>query len=88
MLTFTTNVGDRVAAGPDHPLRFVAEGPEEAHIPYVLVRARLEARIDRAVYYELVELGCVKRHDGADWFGIWSGGQFWPMALAADIGAE
>ena len=38
--------------------------------PYVLVRARLEALVSRALFYDLVAAGTVK--DG--WFGVWSSG--------------
>ncbi|MGI9464793.1 MAG: DUF1285 domain-containing protein [Aestuariivirgaceae bacterium] len=86
-LRFTTNVGDETTASTERPLRFVA-GSAGEHIPYVFVRDRLEARIGRAVYYDLIDRGLVQRHEDADWFGVWSGGQFWPIALASDIGAE
>ncbi len=49
-LVFTTNVGDEVIAGTDHPI-MVRDGR-----PYVRVRGRLDAKIARAVYYELVDL--------------------------------
>lgn len=50
-VTFTTNVGDQVTAGPDHPitLRGTAQEPR----PYVHVRAGLEALIDRKTFYRL-----------------------------------
>lgn len=72
-LTFTTHVGDTAMAGPDHPIR-LSDGT-----PYVLIRANLEARIDRKSFYRLVEIGT---HHG-DWFGVWSGGQFFPL-IASD----
>jgi len=40
--------------------------------PYVLVRAGLEALIDRKSFYRLVDLGV--HHEA--WFGLWSGGAF------------
>lgn len=52
-IAFTTNVGDVVTAGPDNPIR-VEIGADGAPRPYVLVRGRLEARILRAPFYELV----------------------------------
>lgn len=51
-LLFTTNVGDHVVAGPEHPLRVAgADRPR----PYVMVRHGLEALLSRAVYYRLVD---------------------------------
>lgn len=71
-LRFETNVGDHVTAGPDTPIR-VERDPETGEpAPYVLVRANLEALIDRKSFYRLVELG--DRRKG--WFGLWSGGAF------------
>ena len=57
VVTFRTNVGDVVEAGPQHPLRFVDEDGTGGLKPYVLVRGRLEALLARPVMYELVEHG-------------------------------
>src|SRR4051794_13961863 len=54
VITFRTNVGDVVEAGPAHPLRFVDEAATGGLKPYVLVRGRLEALVARPVMYELV----------------------------------
>lgn len=56
VLTFRTNVGDVVEAGPDHPLRFEREEGTDGVKPYLLVRGRLEALVTRAVMYDLMEL--------------------------------
>ncbi len=85
-LTFVTQVGDRAMAGPGHPIR-VARDPESGEpSPYVLIRANLEALIDRKSFYRLIDLGCHERHEGEDWFGIWSGGQFFPLMLSRELG--
>ncbi|SFT36209.1 DUF1285 domain-containing protein [Sedimentitalea nanhaiensis] len=81
VLTFTTHVGDTAAAGPDRPIR-VERDPETGEpSPYVLIRAELEALIDRKSFYRLVELGVHK--DG--WFGVWSGGQFFAIIPSHDL---
>jgi hypothetical protein len=72
-LVFTTNVGDVVQAGPAHPLRIATCGG--APRPYVLVRGRLEARILRAPFYELVDWA--EPRDGR--LGVWSGGVWWEL---------
>ncbi|KIC38781.1 proteophosphoglycan precursor [Ruegeria sp. ANG-R] len=74
-LTFTTQVGDTAVAGPEHPIRIVLDTETDEPSPYVLVRANLEARIDRKSFYRLVEIG--SHHD--NWFGVWSDGQFFPL---------
>lgn len=74
-LIFRTNVDDAVAAGPGHPIRVETDPATAEPAPYVLVRDRLEARIHRPVFYELVERGV--REGGR--FGVWSGGQFFEL---------
>ena len=53
VIVFETNVGDRVVAGPDHPLRVEVSETGEPR-PYIKVRAGLEALISRSVFYDLV----------------------------------
>jgi hypothetical protein len=81
-LTFRTNVGDIVTAGPAHPLRFALDPANGGVKPYLHVRGRLEARINRPVTYQLLDLGCEAEHAGAIWFGIWSDGVFFPVQPA------
>lgn len=52
-ITFTTNLGDRVTAGPDDPIR-VETAADGTPRPYVHVRRGLEALIDRKTFYRLV----------------------------------
>ncbi|MFD3190033.1 DUF1285 domain-containing protein [Sedimentitalea sp. HM32M-2] len=81
VLTFTTHVGDTATAGPEHPIR-VSRVPDTGEpSPYVLIRADLEALIDRKSFYRLVELGA--HHD--DWFGLWSQGQFFPIIPSQEL---
>ncbi len=51
-LLFTTNVEDYVLADAEHPLSM------HGGRPYLLVRAGLQAKLTRSVYYRLVETGC------------------------------
>ncbi|WP_246237246.1 DUF1285 domain-containing protein [Halovulum dunhuangense] len=78
VLSFLTNVGDRVIAGPDNPIR-VERAPDGTPRPYLHVRAGLEALIDRKSFYRMVELGESLHRDGRDWFGIRSDRAFFPM---------
>lgn len=88
MINFETSVDDEVRVDKDHPLRFETEKGTDGLKPYVLVRDRLEALVSRALFYDLVNLGEVQSHEGEDWFGVMSGGVFWPMALANEIGFQ
>ncbi len=84
-LTFTTNVGDSATAGPDHPIR-VARNPETGEpAPYIHIRDRLEALIDRKSFYRLVDLGEHGICDGRDWFGVTSGGVFFPIIPSEEL---
>jgi uncharacterized protein len=82
VITFRTNVGDVVEAGPDHPLRFVDEPETGGLKPYVLVRGRLEALVARPVMYELVEYGEEIEIDGVVMFSVRSHGQVYPIMPA------
>lgn len=81
VLTFVTNVGDSAVAGPDHPIRVLRDPDSDEPAPYVMIRAGLEARIDRKSFYRMVDLGTTQ----GDWFGVWSSGQFFPIIPAADL---
>lgn len=84
VLRFETNVDDMVTVDAAHPLRVEDEAGTGGLKPYILVRARLEALVSRALFYDLVARGTVE--DG--WFGVWSSGTFWRMKPAREIGIE
>lgn len=83
-ISFTTNVGDVVLAGPGHPIR-VTRDPGGEPSPYVHVRAGLDALIDRKSFYRLVDLGEAHGVDGREWFGVWSGGAFFRIIPVAEL---
>lgn len=74
-ILFTTNMGDVVAAGPEHPLRVEIDSETGEPRPYVLVRGRLEARILRAPFLELAEWAeldqaRLRLRSGGIWFDL------------------
>lgn len=79
VITFRTNVGDVVEAGPDHPLRFVDEDDTDGLKPYVHVRGRLEALVARPVMYEMVNHGEEIEVDGVAMFALRSKGMIFPI---------
>ena len=83
---FRTNVDDTVVVDAAHPLRFAKESGSEALKPYVMVRRGLEAVVNRAVFYDLVDAGTTHEVGGEPWYGVWSRGHFFAMSKAADIG--
>jgi len=82
-LSLRTNVDDWVTAGADHPIRVVIDPVSDEPAPYIRVRDRLDALINRPVFYRLVELGSIESIGGEELFGVWSAGKFFSF-IAAD----
>ena len=85
ILHFRTNVDDWVTAGPDNPLRFEPEPATDGLRPFLHVRRNLWAKVTRALFYDLVELGEERDVDGRRMFGVASGSAFFAMAPAESI---
>jgi hypothetical protein len=81
-LHFRTNVDDWVECGAAHALRFEREDASGGLKPYLHVRRDLWAKVTRALFYDLVELGEERAIDGERMFGVASGGGFFPMSRA------
>jgi hypothetical protein len=84
-LHFRTNVDDWIACGPDHVLRFTPEEGTGGLRPYLHVRRDLWARVKRALFFDLVDLGEEREVAGVRMFGVVSGGAFFAMAPADEI---
>ena len=85
VLSFRTNVDDWVACGPDHALRFETESVTSGLKPYLHVRRDLWAKVTRALFSDLVELGEERELEGENMFGIVSSGEFFAMAPADSL---
>ena len=88
VLTFRTNVGDIVEAGPDHALRFEIAGENNELKPYLHVRGRLEALVSRALMYDLVELGKAETVDDVEMFSLHSAGKTFPVMPMDQLEAQ
>jgi hypothetical protein len=84
LLRFRTNVDDWVTCDPDHRLRFEAAA-DGGLTPYLHVRADLWAKVTRALYYDLVDIGEERVVDGRAMFGVASSGEFFAMADAEQV---
>lgn len=80
-----TNLDDWITLDQEHPLR-VTINPETGEPgPYVMVRKGLEAKVGRAVFYQMVEAAVPaptqESHDetAEDVIGLWSKGLFFPL---------
>ena len=84
ILNFRTNVDQIVTAGPEHPIRIAHDLLTCEPTPYLRVRTGagrhpIEARISRAVYYELVALAEPEMIEGRRMLGVWSQRQFFAL---------
>ncbi len=84
VLTFRTNVDELITAGPEHPIRIAHDLLTCEPTPYLLVRPgagrlNIEARISRAVYYELVALAEPGELQGRRVLGVWSSRCFFTL---------
>ena len=84
VLAFRTNVDDWVEAGPGHAFRFEPEATGWLK-PFLHVRRELWAKVTRALFYDLAELGEERVVDGKPMFGVVSGGEFFAMAEASAV---
>jgi hypothetical protein len=85
LLHFRTNVDDWVVCGAEHALRFEPEPATGGLKPYLHVRRDLWAKVTRALFYDLVELGEELDVNGERMFGVTSAGVFFAMAPAASL---
>ena len=85
LLHFRTNVDDWVACGREHALRFEPEPETGGLKPYLHVRRDLWAKVTRALFYDLVELGEERELGGEPMFGVASAGEFFAMAPTSQI---
>ena len=88
-LSFRTNTDQVVTAGPDHPIRMSHDLLTCEPTPYILLRKGdgahgIEARVNRAVYYELVALAVPEYVGATLMLGVWSCGQFFPLGFMPD----
>ncbi|MBS0642555.1 MAG: DUF1285 domain-containing protein [Proteobacteria bacterium] len=84
VLSFRTNVDQVITAGAKHPIRIAHDILTCEPTPYILVRPGdghlgIEARINRATYYELVALAEPRWIGARHVLGVWSQGQFFSL---------
>ena len=75
LLEFETQVGDKVVADAEHPIRVAIDADSGEPSPYVLVRRNLEALISRNVFYQLVEMAKLEQDDSGDQLVVTSAGE-------------
>lgn len=88
VLIFRTNLGETVEADADRPIRVEIDKETGEPSPYIMVRDGLEALINRATFYRLVEIAVERATpgDGHGVLGVWSNGQFFQLGPAVADG--
>ena len=78
-LSVTTNMGQTLDIGDEHPL-IVGHYPDsDEPRPVVLVREGIEARLLSSAFYDLAELAQAQEVDGERWLGVYSQRKFWKI---------
>jgi hypothetical protein len=80
-LTLTTNVGEILSIGADHPLQIETYRETGEPRPLITVRHGAQARLVTAAYYELVDLAVERLVDGETVVGVFSEGNFYKLAV-------
>jgi len=80
-IAVTTNLGDVVTLGSSHALRVETARTTQEPRPYALVRGRLEARILRAPFYELVEWAEERAGPNGIELVVMSGGEAFSLGM-------
>ncbi len=86
-LAFVTNVGDRIEAGPEHPIRVETDPATGEPRPYLHVRGALEALISRPVFYELAAWAETVEDAAGARLEIASGGARFSLGALEEVGA-
>lgn len=79
VISLRTNIDEIVTIDGDHPLRIDIHPDTGEPAPYVALRDGLEARINRPVFYEMVNLSLEEKIDGSPLIGLWSRHRFFPL---------
>ncbi|MCW8914900.1 MAG: DUF1285 domain-containing protein [Magnetovibrio sp.] len=79
VISFCTNVDKMVTVSEDAPILMQPSPATGETTPYVILPGNIEARLERSVYYELVDHGAEMDLDDEQIFGVWSSGSFFPL---------
>ncbi|WBA79456.1 DUF1285 domain-containing protein [Endozoicomonas sp. GU-1] len=78
---FTTNVGDEVVLSNEHNLKMIKSIKTGEFVPYIRVRDRLDALVNRNVFYQLVSEAVETRVTGGIELSIRSQGQDYSLGV-------
>lgn len=84
-LKLVTNMGDEVRLSKQNSLRVEIDAETQEPGLYITVRDDLDARLNRNVYYQLVELLEQQEYQGESWQGVRSAGDFLPIIREREL---
>ncbi len=79
VIKFTTNVGETIEVGDEHPLSVGSYEDTGQPRPVIRVRHGLDARLVTAAYYDLAEHVVEQTVDGKTVLGVFSAGNFYKI---------
>lgn len=79
MISVTTNMGETLEIGPDHPLEVGPYPDSDEPRPVVAVRHGVEARLVTNAFYQLAEFVEEQTVNGETLLGVFSHGKFWKI---------
>ncbi|HYN37752.1 MAG TPA: DUF1285 domain-containing protein [Rhodospirillales bacterium] len=79
IISLRTNVDEIVSVDAEHPLHVERDAGSGEAIPYVRLDKQLEARVTRAVYYELAAHAVEAEIAGRHCLGVWSRGRLFTL---------
>lgn len=75
----TTNMGERLALGAEHPLSVDRYPERDEPRPIIAVRHGVDARLVTSAFYDLANYVAERQINGVTELGFWSQGAFWPV---------
>lgn len=78
-LCFKTNVNEWITVDDIHPLDIRRDRETGAYVPYIQVRDGLDAKLNRNVYYELMEYALSEGETCNGVWGVVSAGHFFSL---------
>ena len=83
-ICLSTNVDISLTICEDTPILIKPSPLTGEMTPYVVMPGNIDARIERSVYYDLVELGTIMDLGDEEIFGVWSSCSFFPLGSMQD----
>lgn len=87
-LTFRTNIDKTYVLSASHPLRIENNPDTGEPAPYIGLDHGIEAKLSRAVFYQLVNLAIEETVQRDKIYGVWSAGHFSPIGSVEEIEAS